>query len=308
MSSHAQLLNAKSLGRRQFWYINGTDLPLMQDAYDLAASHVCLEGLEVEKRVFLGSETSSYELQNALTQQLHVDRRLVVLLEAELFNDWEAIIETVRTCGPEVFFVAVAEEAKTLNSSLNQLSKSTKAKFVTCKAPTPDELSLWITSRLNINSEAVMCLLENSNSDTAWLLNQLRKLERVPAPEIDASIVKAVCRGTSRPDFTTYLTSDLKAGALTALENGLPAGEISRLTQRLSLLILVKEAVAKSEFSNRLMVEYTGLSPKQIDKYRPTALKYNREKGLHAATALIKLEKLLRTGSKAAVMALVSRW
>lgn len=311
VATFPQVLRSKAQGRRQLWYIHGSEPSVVQDAYELAQEHVNSLNLEVSKRVFLGGETSLYELEAELGREAEGDRQLVVLLNAHEFTQWPGLAPVLQGAGKERFFIAVGEEAPS-DSVREIFINSTKSRFVVCNALSEADQLTWVSSRLNVTSDAARRLVQQAGGDHSWLLNQIRKLERVPsevASQVTDSLVKVLCTTRGHANFVDALTLGNKLSTVLSIESAVPTNsELAALARRVLQYALIEVATERAVISNRLLVEMTGLSQQEISVFRPRAVHYDGKATTRRYTALVNLYDGLLRGSLQSYFALVTRW
>ena len=311
MATYAQVLRSKAQGRRQRWYVCGTVPALVQDAYELAQAHVYSVNVSIVKTVFLGSECKLADLEHELFRDYEEDRMLVVLHEADKFKEWSELAEMLQEADSSRFFIAVAHTGPpdTKDSWARVFVNSQRARFVVCNPMTPEDRSTWVQSRLKITQEAENYLIQRSHGDYDWLLNQIRRLEYLNTGGINLKLVKILCPTQGNPDFVDALVNNRDLGALTAIRRGLIGpSTLDDVVRQLQQLVLINEQKKHVGVSQRLLIERTGLTPKEISVYRAAAVYYDGQATSRCFTALTKLHEGLRRGSRTAYTALATRW
>lgn len=309
MASFLQVVKSSSQGRRQRWFICGSEPAVVQDMYELALAHVYSKGLDVARSTFIGGEATLLDLEYALLRDLDegVDRHVTVLLDAEKFADWPALEATLRETGTERFFVAVASEEPG-EATQQMFLNSTKARYVLCNRLTEAEQRTWISARVDVASDAADLMVLKARGDHYWVLNQIRKLERLKG-KVDVRAVRTLCPSWGVPDFVDALLRPDKQGAFAAVAHQIPsAHDLSRAGERLGQLLRLNESVRHGGLSNRLLVERTGLSQKEISVFRPQAVYYDRKVSTKCFAALAGLHGGLARGSRDAYLSLITRW
>ncbi len=313
MPTYAKILAAETQGRRQLWYICGSEPALVQDAYELAVDHACSVDVPISKAVFLGPEVSVQALSDELLRDFDEERMVVVLHEAEKFKQWDELIPVLKAIDKSRFFLAVsnAPAPTTKGSWASIFVNNTKARLVTCDKMSPVEKSTWVQSRLRITREAESLLIRKSWDDMGWLLNQMRKLEQLEVDSVTPRMVEVFCPGHGQPDFVEALrrAGTGKVPALASIRDREPTKEEVRDLQRdLSRLVLINTETNSVGLQMRQLSERTGLSPKQISAYRKSAVYYDLQAATRCFLALAKLQEGLTRGSRTACLALVSGW
>lgn len=314
MASYIQILKSKAQGRRQLWYIHGSEPALVQDAYELAQVHVMSANVDLTRRVLFGSEVDARDIEYELTRDIDEDRQLVVLLEADKFTDWPALIPVLKAAGTDRFFIAVAEDEP---SELVQktFTNSSKARYVVCNSMTPEDQRTWISSRVIIEGEAADLLVDRARGDHDWLLNQVRKLSMLPdeytpkTGKVNRKQVMALCPSLGTPDFAFAMLNQDRLGVLDSVNQSAPTpADLGKLVSYLGKYLSLNESVQHVGLSNRLLIERTGLTQKEISVFRPHALYYDSQVSTKCYAALVRLQEGLARSSKQAYYALLTRW
>lgn len=308
MASYIQVLKSKAQGRRQLWYVCGDEPALVQDAYELAQVHVTSANVDVERKVFYGGEVDVRELEIELMRDLDGDRQMVVLLEAEKFRDWAALAPVLKDAGTQRFFIAVADEEPS-ETVQGMFTNSAKTRYVVCNPMTPEDQRTWISTKLVITRDAADLLVTMARDDHDWILNQIRKLSLLDAGEVKPKLVKQICHTSGVPDFTMALLNRDRAGVLAAVDFAIPTpADLSKLSSYLAKYLSLAESVRNVGMSNRLLIERTGLSQKEISVFRPHALYYDSQVSTKCYGALVRLQEGLARSSRQAYHALITRW
>lgn len=313
MATYAQILKSTAQGRRQRWFIAGTVPALVQDAYELALAHVYSVNVPVTKTVLLGAEASLREIEYELTRDHEGERLVVVLHEAEKFQEWDELVEILQEQDVTRFFIAVshAEPPETKDTWAKAFVGSQKARFVVCNEMTPTDKSTWVQSRLNITQEAEDYLIQRSWGDYEWLLNQIRKLEFIEVDTVGLKLVQIICSSHGTPNFVDQLGRG-ESGKIPALvslhRGGVSSNTLNDLTRHLTNLIHLHDESRSVGPSPRLLTERTGLSPKQVSVYKSSAVYYDLQAAARCFTTLSRLYEGLRRCNRTAYLALVTRW
>lgn len=309
MATYQQILKSTAQGRRQLWYVCGSEPALVQDAYELAQAHVSGAGVTVEKRVFFGEDTSAHELEQEMARRLDADRQLIVLLNADKFKGWEDLLPFLKEADDRRFFVAVAE-AEACEEVRKTFLNSSRSRYVVCSPFTPEDQLFWVTTCLNIAKEAARHLVSQARGDHDWLLNQIRRLSLANVKGvISLHVVRSLCPSMGTPDFATSLMNRYKYGALDAVSATIPtADDLDALVVRLGKFSAISDTASRSSFSNRLLVEQTGLTQKEISVFHKRAVYYDRRVSAKCYEAVVDLHEGLTRGSRQSYFALITRW
>ena len=235
---------------------------------------------------------------------------MVVLLNAEKFNQWDQLESVLKNTGPERFFIAVSSEVPA-ESVQKMFLNSSRTRYVLCNTLGEEEQRAWIDSHLSINKEAASYLIDRADGDHQWMLTQIRKLRRsgLEGPTIGIDAVRALCTTQGTPDLALSVLIRDWPGVLRALEGGAPTGkDFSRVTSLLGKFVLLCSGSRAVGVTPRLLIERTGLSQKDISVFRPRALYYDSQVSTKCFVSLVKLQEGLSCGLLQAYYALMTRW
>lgn len=311
MATYPQVFKSTAQGRRQLWYIYGMNEPVRQDCLELALEHVKSGAESVEKILLFGDKVTASDIMDALDSNTYSDRLLVILYEAEKFTQWDEMREFLSKLEKNRFFIAMSAEEK-LESGVapsSLFTGSTKARCVNCTTMQDKDIALWIQTRVNITPDAAAYLVRQSNYDYEWLLNQMRRLERLPFAVVELRVVQVLCRTEGKRSFVGALLGQRKVGALEAVyEGSTEAGTVLALVENLEKLSKINEGLKQVGSSGRQLVERTGLTLNEISVLQKSALYYDLQVVTRNYAALVKLEESLKHGRKEAFYALATRW
>lgn len=310
MSSYSQILKAESQGRRQLWFIAGPEKALVQDAYELACDHARSDASDVAQTVFVGGTCSGAEVARRLRENGH-ERSLVVLLDAEKFNEWDVIEPLLRRIPRTDYFIAVSNEDAPDEGQrhIALFRGSQKVRYVLCKPFDADTTVEWIGTRLNIQHDAARFLAGRARGDMEWLLNVVRKLETLD-DFVGLALVEKIITSAGTPAFRDSLLNYRKREAVQSLQFGVPnSREVGAIVEDVRKASLIREAMRTvGYFSLPRLRERTKLTNKTISEYRGLSQLYDRANSFRSMKAVSGLHERLVRQDRSAWLSLVAKW
>jgi len=308
MLTYTQLLKGKGSVRKQLWLICGDEPALIQDAIELAKDHVYSGVSTVCLGVFFGTDKSQTALLDFLDMPHFEERKLAIVHDSEHLD--EALLENLKSIEGSTFVVLVhngvpdSDDPKVKLLTNNKIGRSVK-----CNAMTPENVKMWVRSRLNISDTALNTLTSKFHGDYEWLLNKIRVLEQLNLSEISPFAVEKVCFDIGIQRFEKSLIEFDKEQCFLYIKdrelNAVNLKEISNDTYNLSVLQTV---VGQHSQQLRPLADKTGLTRKELEYYMDKISYYDLPESQRCFNALTSLHRGLVANDRSAFLSLVCRW
>lgn len=310
MLSYPQLLKSKTAVRKQLWLICGEESAIIQDAIELAKDHVHSGVSSVCLGVFFGASGSHDELIDFLSMPHFEERKLAIVHGAEKLNLNESMLEALKDIDSSTFVVFVYNGIPDEDNSIVKLLTNNKiGRAVKCNAMKPDDVKMWVRTRLQISDTALNNLLSKFYNDYEWLLNKVRVLEQLNLAEITPKVVEKVCFDIGIQRFEDSLIEFDKGQCFLYIRDmEVNAVNLHKIINDAHNLSLLQSVIGQYSQQLRPLADKTGLTRQQLDKYMDKVSFYDLPEAQRCFGALTALYKKLIQGDRTAYLALVCRW
>lgn len=310
MQSYAQVLKSKGQVRKQLWLICGDEPALIQDAIEFAKDHVYSGVSAVCLGVFFGGSSTNEEIIDFLSMPHFEERKLAIIHESENMDFNEDIEKALKQIDSSTFVLFVhngvpwSDDAKVAFMTNNKIARSMK-----CNAMKPDDVKIWVKSRLNMSDTALNSLLAKFYNDYEWLLNKLRVLEQLNLEEISSKMVEKVCFDIGIQRFEDSLIEFDKEQCFRYIrDREVSAVDLNKIIKDAHNLATIHSVTGEYGQQLRPLADMTGLTRQQLDRYMDKVSYYDLPETQRCFGALTKLHKKLVEGDRTAFISLVCRW
>jgi hypothetical protein len=310
MFTYAQLLKSKGAVRKQLWLICGKEAALIQDAIELAKDHVYSGVSTVCLGIFFGQSKSQDELLDFLSMPHFEERKLAIIHESEHLEINDRLLQSIDNIDSSTFIVFIHNGIPNEDDlKVKLLTNNKVGRAVRCNALKPDDVKMWVNSRLNISSTALNSLLSKFYGDYEWLLNKIRILERLNMEEISPLVVERVCFDIGIQDFGKSLIEfDKEQCFLYIRDRELNDINLSEIINDVHNLSLLQSVIGQYSQQLRPLSDKTGLTRQQLDKYMDKVSYYDLPASQKCLGAITTLYKGLAANDRASYLSLVCRW
>lgn len=310
MLTYGQLIKTNGKTRKRFWYICGDDSALIQDSIEIAKDHVYSGVDSVCLEIFFGGNGTEERIRTFLQLPYFDERKLAIVYESEKIDNWDRIVSDLEASDASTFIIMVSGGPPSDSSSINRLiTKNKYGRAVKCSKMSQDAVRKWVVSRIDISDTALNNLLSRYNNDNEWLLNKIRILEYLDAPEITSGIIDRICGDTGIDKFEESLIRfDKQQCFLYIKDIGTDNVNLARIIKDTQNLTLLRTAMGHNSKQIRPLEDKTGLTRKQIEGYMGEISYYDLTAATRCFKAITTLYTALQRNDRAAYLALVCRW
>lgn len=310
MQSYAQILKSKGQVRKQLWLICGTEPAIIQDAIEFAKDHVHSGVSAVCLGVFFGGNTPNEEIIDFLGMPHFEERKLAIIHEAENMDFNEDFQKALKNIDQSTFVVFIhngtplSDDPKVEYLTNNKIGRSVK-----CNPMKPDDVNMWVTSRLTLSDTALNALLSRFYNDYEWLLNKIRVLEQLNLPEITPKVVEKVCFDKGIQHFEDSLIEFDKEQCFRYIrDREVNAINLGRITTDAHNLAIIQSVSGEYSQQLRPLSDKTGLTRQELERYMNKVSFYDLPETQRCFGALTSLHRKLVSNDRMAYLALVCRW
>ncbi len=310
MQSYAQVLKSKGQVRKQLWLICGNEPALIQDAIEFAKDHVHSGVSAVCLGVFFGGSSNNKEIIDFLGMPHFEERKLAIIHESESMSFDDDFVRALKNIDTSTFVVFIhngtplSDDPKVEFLTNNKLGRAMK-----CAPMKPDDVKMWVRSRVSLSDTALNSLLSGFHNDYEWLLNKIRVLEQLNMPEISPKVVEKVCFDKGIQHFEDSLIQFDKEQCFRYIrDREVNAINLARITTDAHNLAIIQSVSGEYSQQLRPLSDKTGLTRQELERYMDKVSYYDLPETQRCFGALTALHKKLVAGDRMAYLALVCRW
>jgi hypothetical protein len=234
----------------RFWYVSGTVPALVRDAVEHIKSYSGVFSGFVSMSTFSGNTATIADIVCDINRITWKPRKMIILYDAEDFNDWGELNQYLETTDQSLIFIAVSPVYVNSDSKYRKASDEDRfylftggrGSHISCnKFSSLSDTDKWISSYVAVDEPTRQELVGRFHNDYEWFTNTLKKLSYIPVETVTIDIFnKFIFDHGIYPIEHSLLNFEKKDLILALDRENLSLGDVPKLVEKIRVVALIQ--------------------------------------------------------------------